>query len=179
MFQQHAVAENPFLKDVLSLRAAVEPCLAPPASTDAASTIALLQSVLAMEIACVLRYTEIAVSHDGLKNAWIGAEFQEQANDERRHMRMAAERIEQLGGTPNFNPERLASNAGSSDATASFPRRIAENLAAEQSVIAHYRDLITHFARTDPQSAAILEEIVRDEENHTNDMQDLLAAYLG
>jgi bacterioferritin len=176
MFEQRAVAENAFLADVNALRAQVRPILDTP-SDDAKGAIALLQTVLSAEIACVLRYTNISVSPDGLKNGWIGKEFQEQANDERRHMALAAERIAQLGGVPDFSTDMLKSreSAGASG----FARNVTENLAAEQSVIAHYRELITYFEPRDAQSCAILRDIIRDEEDHTNDMQDLLASYAG
>jgi bacterioferritin len=180
MFNQQIVAENFFLKDVNALRASVKPYLsAEPSPADPTSAIALLQTVLAAEIVCVLRYTMISVSHDGLQSAWIGSEFQEQANDERKHMAMAAARIQQLGGTPNFNQPGLASRAaGPGTYDGNFAKRVNENLEAEQSVIAHYRDLITYFAPRDAQTCAMLEDIIRDEEDHTSDMADLLGAYV-
>jgi bacterioferritin len=60
-----------------------------------------------------------------------------------------------------------------------FVRCVAENLEAEQSVMAHYHELITYFEPRDAQSCAILRDIIRDEEDHSNDMQDLLASYAG
>ncbi|MDE8349933.1 MAG: ferritin-like domain-containing protein [Acidocella sp.] len=180
MFNQQIVAENFFLKDVNALRDSVKPYLSAAPSADPTPSIALLQTVLAAEIVCVLRYTMISVSHDGLQNAWIGTEFQEQANDERKHMTMAAKRIQQLGGTPNFNPPGLTSRAaGPGTYDGNFAKQVNENLEAEQSVIAHYRDLITYFAPRDAQTCAMLEDIIRDEEDHTRDMADLLGAYSG
>jgi bacterioferritin len=176
MFTQNAVAGNVFLNDISVLRQNAQKLMqAAPPAPDGATAIALLQSVLSAEIVCVLRYTMISVSQDGLKNPAIGAEFQEQANDERRHMMMAAARIEQLGGTPDFSPRVSAEAAIPPDAD--FPRRVRENLAAEQSVIAHYHDLIGFFADKDPHTSAMLGEIMRDEEDHTSDMEDLLASY--
>jgi bacterioferritin len=183
VFEQQVRAENFFLKDISVLRDSAreflrEPPL--PGNTGAQASIDLLQTVLAAEIVCVLRYTMISVSHDGLKNGWIGAEFQEQANDERKHMEMAAARIEELGGVPNFNPEGLASRiAALNDRGGDFAKRVAENLAAEQSVIAHYRELIRYFATRDEETCAMLEDIIRDEEDHTGDMQDILESYTG
>lgn len=178
MFQQQAMPENTFLKDVDALRGSVQSVLSRGPAPH--SSIPLLQSVLSAEIVCVLRYTMISVSEDGLKNSWIGTEFQAQADDERRHMKLAAERIEQLGGTPDFNPPNLASRAaGIASYGGNFAKLIDENLAAEQSVIAHYRDLISHFGESDPESRAMLEDIIRDEEDHTSDMTDLLGSYIG
>jgi bacterioferritin len=181
MFEQHIAAENFFLKDVRALRDSVRYLLEDPEPVaDPLASIGLLQTVLAAEIVCVLRYTMISVSADGLKNTWIGQEFQAQADDERRHMRMAAERIEQLGGTPNFAPERLTSRVESLfNFEGNFARRVAQNLAAEQEVIAHYRGLIKYFEKHDTVTCAMLEDIIRDEEDHTGDMQDLLISYNG
>jgi len=175
MFTQNAVPGNVFLNDISALRQNAQKVMK-AAPLDGATSIALLQSVLSAEIVCVLRYTMISVSRDGLKNPAIGAEFQEQANDERRHMMMAAERIEQLGGTPDFSPRVSAEAATPMDAD--FARRVRENLVAEQSVISHYQELISFFADKDPQTCAMLTEIMRDEEDHTSDMEDLLASHL-
>jgi bacterioferritin len=181
MFEQQVRAANLFLNDVNALRARAGHCLQAARGRDGGPEVAisLLQTVLAAEIVCVLRYTMISVSQDGLKNAWIGAEFQEQANDERNHMAMAAQRIEQLGGTPEYNPEGLALAATALAGGGDFAARLAENLAAEQGVVEHYRDLIGYFAARDEATCALLEAIIRDEENHARDMQDLLGAYIG
>ncbi len=180
MFIQTAGAENGFLADIAAWRETAGQIMAyaEPRSVPAVS-IALLQTVLAAEIVCVLRYTMISVSQDGLKNAWIGAEFQEQANDERKHMSLAAERIEQLGGTPAYNPRQTSAMAARSGGKADFTRCVHENLAAERSIIAHYKTLIAYLSPSDPQSCALLAAIIRDEEEHTNDMEDLLVAYAG
>jgi len=170
MFQQKAVAENAFLADILATR------LAASGLMETGQGVALLQTLLTAEIACILRYSAIATSPEGLQKSWIGAEFQEQANDERKHMNLLAERIEQLGGVPDFNPQGLALRAaGQGD----LAKRVHENLAAERCVIEHYRDMIGYFGPRDPLTAAMLEEIMRDEEEHTSDMEDLLAAYGG
>jgi len=176
MFQQTIAAENLFLKDVMALRAAAQALLGspPPPAT------ALLQTALSVEIACVLRYTMMAVSPDGLKNDWVSAEFLEQAKDERKHMSLLAERITQLGGVPDFGPESLAFRAAPLQGQrTSFTTRVQENLAAETCVTEHYKALIGHFSKTDHLTAALLEDIMRDEEDHASDMEDLLAAYGG
>lgn len=185
MFEQYVVAENFFLRDVQSVREASrwflhDAGMTVPPRFDAAASIDLLQSVLAAEIVCVLRYTMISVSREGLKNEWIGTEFQAQANDERRHMVMVAKRIEALGGTPNFSPDGLASRAaGLVHCQGSFAARVQQNLAAERCVIEHYRELIAYFDQRDPESSRILQDILQDEEEHTSDMQDLLVSYVG
>jgi bacterioferritin len=181
MFEPMVQAENLFLRDVDMLRQGATRLLAEGRTTEGVNTqrsIELLQAVLTAEIVCVLRYTAICVSDDGLRNDWIGVEFQEQANDERRHMALAAARIMQLGGTPDYRPQRLASRlALTQDGPGEFARRVQENLVAEQAVVELYRELISNFVEHDPESAAMLQEIIRDEEDHVSDMEDFLASY--
>jgi bacterioferritin len=169
MFHQRFVAENTFLNDILATRQIAQGLM-----TREGQTVALLQTLLAAEIACILRYSAIAISPEGLQKSWIGAEFQEQANDERKHMNLLAERIEQLGGVPDFNPRGLARQRA--QPPGNLAKRIHENLAAERCVIEHYQDMIGYFAKHDPMTAVMLGEIMRDELDHTSDMEDLLAA---
>jgi bacterioferritin len=174
MFRQHAAAETQFLDHIVSLRAAAAPHLVRPGDRPAA--IALLQSVLSAEIACVLRYTILSVSEPALRNPALGAEFQAQANDERAHMRAAAARIIELGGTPDFAPPPATAIPSTE---AAFSAQVDENLRGEQAIIAHYRDLLTHFTAVDPATTALLEEIIADEEHHSSDMTDLLNTGIG
>src|SRR5258707_15865719 len=110
--------EQPFLSDVQQLRkrarASLESgAITPAYKADVKQTIEILQSVLATEIVCVLRYTMNAVAASGLSSESVKDEFAEHAKEEADHMRRVAERINQLGGKPNFNPEGLASRSAS------------------------------------------------------------------
>jgi bacterioferritin len=167
MFEQSVVVENFFLRDMKALEERGKWILQEAPNRQAAAlSIDLLQTLLAAEIVCVLRYTMISVSSDGLRNGWLGTEFQAQANDERRHMMMIAKRIEQLGGTPNYNPPGVVSELASFGSGAgSF---------AVRCVIENYRRLAAFFAQHDPETCRILQDILQDEEDHSNDMQDLL-----
>jgi bacterioferritin len=182
MFEQAGAPENVFLRDVQAFRAAGMGALrharlpALPPSRDI--SVALLQSVLSAEIICVMRYTMLAVSEDGLANDNIATEFQAQASDERRHMAILAARIRALGGVPNFKPAGLSERAAElGGSNAGFAVRLRQNLAAEQCVVEHYCALVAFFEQHDPETAAILEDILRDEEDHRSDMQDLLLSY--
>src|SRR5579863_3904849 len=109
---------QPFLSDVEELRARARASIADGALTpaykgDVKQTIEILQAVLATEIVCVLRYTMNAITAAGLSSDSVKKEFDQHAKEEQGHMRMVAERINQLGGTPNFDPEGLASRAAS------------------------------------------------------------------
>jgi len=176
MFEQDAAPENAFLDAITKIREDARAVMNWPAPLARKAATALLQSVLDAEIACVLRYTMISVSETGLRHETIGAEFQEQANDERRHMNLAAARIAELGGKADFSAEAALRAAMPRDVGKDFFRHIQENLAAEQAVIAHYRELMLYFRASDPETCQLLEDIVRDEEDHTSDIEDLLAS---
>src|SRR5581483_4403769 len=140
--------EQPFLTDVQELRsrarASIEKGAVTPAyQGDVKQSIEILQAVLATEIVCVLRYTMNAVAATGISSDGVKEEFDEHAKEERQHMRLVAERINQLGGTPDFNPEGLASRSASQYSVgANLVEMIRENLVAERIACEHYRELI-------------------------------------
>src|SRR5262252_766042 len=131
-------AKTPFLSDVKTLRDRARQHLSRGAVTstytgDVSKTIELLQGVLATEIVCVLRYTMHAVAATGISSEGVRDEFAQHAKEESEHMQMVAERINQLGGTPNLNPEGLASRAASQYGNADkLIDMIKENLVAER-----------------------------------------------
>ena len=176
---------QPFLTDVEDLRARARASIEHGAVTpnyqgDAKQTIDILQSVLATEIVCVLRYTMNAVAATGISSESVKAEFEEHAREEQEHARKVAERINQLGGTPNFNPEGLATRSASQYVEASnLVEMIKENLIAERIACEHYRELIRYFADKDPTTRVMMESILTNEEEHANDMHDLLVAHEG
>ena len=143
-------------------------------------TIEILQSVLATEIVCVLRYSMHSIAAAGISSEGVKAEFAEHADEEREHMMAVAERINQLGGTPNFNPEGLASRSASQYGDGpSLVDMIKENLIAERIAVDHYRELVRYFGDDDPTTRVMLEGILAVEEEHTDDMHDLLVAHEG
>ena len=177
---------QPFLSDVTELRRRAREQIEKGAITqdyalDPEQAVDLLQHALATEIVCVLRYTMHAVAATGISSEGPKAEFMQHAKEEREHMERIAERINQLGGTPNFNPEGLASRSaseyGSSDLN--LVGMIKENLIAERIAIEHYRELIQFFGEKDPTTRTMLEWILGMEEEHANDMHDLLVAHEG
>jgi bacterioferritin len=143
-------------------------------------TIDLLQTVVATELVCVLRYQMHAISAEGITSKSVAAEFQEHAESEHKHMLMAAERIDQLGGVPDFNPEGLASRAATEYGKGgNIVQMLNDNLVAERLVIEHYQELIRYFGDDDPTTRIMLEHILADEEDHASDMHDLLVAHEG
>ncbi len=178
-------SKQPFLTDVKTLRERARQHLAQGAVTesyggDVKRTIDILQTVLATEIVCVLRYTMHAVAASGIASDSVKAEFAEHAKEEQQHMMDVAERINQLGGKPNFNPDGLATRSASQYAEGEdLVDMIRENLVAERIAVDHYRELIRFFADTDPATRVMLEGILRVEEEHANDMHDLLVSHQG
>ena len=178
-------AKHPFLSDIKTLRERARKNIATGNLTetyggDAKKTIEILQSVLATELVCVLRYTMHAVTATGLSSEGVKAEFMEHAKEEQEHAMMVAERINQLGGKPDFNPDTLTSRSASQYAEgANLVDMIKENLIAERIAVDHYRELIRYFGDNDPATRVMIEEILKVEEEHTNDMHDLLVAHEG
>jgi bacterioferritin len=177
--------EKPFLTDVKELRAQARASIEKGAVTqayrgDVKQTIEVLQAVLATEIVCVLRYTMNAIAATGISSDSVKKEFDEHAQEEQGHMREVAERINQLGGTPNFDPEGLAMRAASQYVEGgNLVEMIKENLVAERIACEHYRELIRYFGDNDPTTRVMMEGILTNEEEHANDMHDLLVAHEG
>ena len=172
---------TPFLTDVKMLRDRARQHLEDGAVTatyrgDVAKTIELLQSVLATEIVCVLRYTMHSVAATGIASEAVKDEFAEHAKEEQEHMMAVAERINQLGGQPDFNPEGLASRSASQyTGGPALVDMIRENLIAERIAVEHYSELVRYFGENDPTTRRIMEESLAKEAEHADAMATLLA----
>lgn len=137
----------------------------------------LLNEALATEIMCVLRYRHHQIIAKGMDNPQVADEFKEHAEQEQNHMMRIAERIDQLGGNPDFNPatieKRTATDYGSGT---TLKEMIKEDLIAERIAIMVYRKMIDWFGPHDPTTRRMLEEILEEEEDHANDLADLLSS---
>jgi bacterioferritin len=177
--------KKPFLTDVKNLRAKARKSLDKGAVTDnyqgnVEQVIEILQSVLATELVCVLRYTMHYVTATGISSDGVKAEFAEHAAEEQEHAMLVAERINQLGGKPDFNPDSLTARSASQYSEGkNLVDMIRENLVAERIAVEHYRELIRFFADHDPTTRVMIEKILEKEEEHANDMHDLLIAHEG
>jgi bacterioferritin len=144
---------------------------------DLPRTYELMNEALAAEILCVLRYRHHQVIAKGIDFPQVSAQFAEHADDEQRHMLMIAERIDQLGGDPDFNPATVTSRASTEYGTSDvLTQMIEEDLVSERIVIEIYRRIVKWFGNDDPTSRRMFEKILKDEEDHANDLSDLLAA---
>jgi bacterioferritin len=174
---------QPFLSDVKTLRERARSSIEGGVVTstyqgEVTTTIEILQAVLATELVCVLRYSQHAISATGLSSEGVKAEFAQHAKEEQQHVMAVAERINQLGGAPDFDPKGLASRAASEYATGdSLVEMIRENLVAERIAVDHYRELIRFFGDRDPTTRVMIEQILGVEEEHASDMLDLLITH--
>jgi len=174
-----------FLTDVKTLRAHARQQMdrGPVSDTykgDVARTIDILQSVLATELVCLLRYTQHSIVATGLASESVRKEFAEHAQEEQDHATRVADRINQLGGKPDFNPDTLTSrSAAEYSVGGDLVAMIRENLVAERIAIDHYRELIRFFGNDDPVTRVMIEEILAVEEEHASDMLDLLETHGG
>ncbi|WP_375744661.1 bacterioferritin [Corallococcus interemptor] len=137
--------------------------------------ITLLNAALATKVVCVRRYTRHALLAGGACHDAMRAAFGLHARDEQDHALRLAERIQQLGGRPDFNLGGLMSSGDTRDDEGrTLVELLRENLEAERVAIASYRDLIPYFAERDPTTRRLLEELLADEEAHANALHALL-----
>ena len=147
--------------------------------TDPDKVVAILNEVLATEIVCWMRYTRHAITATGINRAQVSGEFTEHAEEERGHAMRVAERISQLGGDPDFDPATLAARAHTTYETFSddnLQGMLKENLAAERIVIATYQEIVRWLGDTDVTTRRLIEDILAEEEEHADDILDLLGA---
>jgi bacterioferritin len=139
--------------------------------------ISVLNEALATEIVCVLRYRFHYYMATGIHSQAIKDEFLEHANDEQEHASRIAERIKQLGGKPEMNPAFVSQMSHSEyKEGVSLTDMIREDLIAERIAIETYREIVKYFGEKDPTSRIMMEEILAKEEEHADEMADLLFA---
>src|ERR1041385_1475797 len=173
-------ADKPFLTDIKTLRDRARKHIENGAvtegySADRETVIKLLNEALATEIVCVLRYRRHYFMATGINAESVAAEFLQHSNEEQGHADEIAQRIVQLKGEPNFNPDGLLtrSHAEYQEGT-SLVDMIKEDLVAERIAIDSYREMITYFGNDDPTSRRMMEGILAVEEEHADDLVSML-----
>jgi bacterioferritin len=144
---------------------------------DRKQAIGILNEALATEIVCVLRYSFHYFMATGIHSQAVKSEFKEHAAEEQEHAERIAERIKQLGGKPEMNPAILTEHSHSEyrEGT-SLADMIREDLIAERIAIETYREIVRFFGDRDSTSRIMMEEILSKEEEHADEMADLLFA---
>ena len=169
-----------FTMDLQTIRARARERMADGAVTgaylaDREQVVAVLNEVLATEIVCVLRYRNHYYMASGINAQPVAAEFLEHANEEQQHADWVAERITQLGGSPNFDPEGLATRAHAEYAEGdTLAGMIREDLVAERIAIETYSEIVRWLKDNDPTTRRIIEDILKMEEEHADDLASLL-----
>lgn len=169
-----------FVRDVEEIRRRAsenieEGAVTPGYKGEVEKTILILNDALATEIVCVLRYQHHYFMSTGVHGKGVADEFKEHADAERAHADMIAERIQQLGGKPDFNPKSLLERSVSQYVEGeTLADMIKEDLIAERIVIDVYQEMIRYFSNNDPTTRKMIEQILADEEEHASDLADLL-----
>jgi bacterioferritin len=179
------MSRRTFLADLKEIRRKARQHIAEGAITQnykgkVEDNITILNHAVATEIVCILRYKFHAVCAAGLASEAVKEEFAQHAKEEEQHLDLLTERINQLGGKPNLNPEGVASRAASEYVEGNnLVEMIKEDLVAERVAIETYREMVRHFGDNDPTTRVLLERILAQEEEHANDMHDLLVSHEG
>jgi bacterioferritin len=172
--------KNSFLTDISEIRRRARQHIEDGAVTDSykgdrKTVLRVLNEALATEIVCVLRYKRHHYMAKGIHSQAVAEEFLEHAAEEQEHADMIAERITQLDGEPNFNPDGLLTRSHSEYVEGeSLVDMIKEDLVAERIAIESYSEIIRYLADNDPTSRRLMESILAKEEEHAEDMKTLL-----
>jgi bacterioferritin len=147
-------------------------------SADREIVLKLLNDSLATELVCVLRYRRHYFMARGIHSQSVAQEFLDHSNEEQGHADQIAERIVQLGGAPDFDPQGLASRSHAEYVESdSLVGMIRENLVAERIAIDSYREIIQYLGTQDPTTRRLMEEILAVEEEHADELADLLVSF--
>ena len=137
--------------------------------------VKLLNDALATELVCVLRYKRHYFTAHGLASPRIAEEFLAHANAEAAHGDRLAERIAQLGGEPDFSPDGLSERSHADyDESREIKAMVRANLVAERVAVEAYRQMINLIGDKDPTTRRLLEDILHDEEEHADELADML-----
>jgi bacterioferritin len=172
---------NQFLSDITKIRQRARQHLEQGPVTasykaDRARVISVLNEALATELVCVLRYKRHYYMAKGINAEPVAQEFLQHAVEEQAHADQLAQRITQLQGEPNFNPEGMTSRSHSEYVEGnSLVDMIREDLVAERIAIESYSEIIRWLENDDPTTRGLMEEILKAEEEHADDLSNMLA----
>ena len=154
--------------------------ITPSYSADRDTVVKLLNEALATEYVCVLRYYRHYHMASGMLADAVKAEFLEHAQQEQEHAHQLAERIVQLGGEPDLNPDTLTARSHAEYKVGKDLRdMVTEDLVAERIAIDSYREMIDYIGDRDTTTKRILEGILAQEEEHADEFADLLNGWIG
>jgi bacterioferritin len=176
---------KPQLTDVQTLRVRARRHIEEGAVTegyrgDRTEVLKFLNEALATELVCVLRYRRHHFMARGIASKSVADEFLVHSNEEQGHADRIAERIVQLGGEPDFAPEGLSGRSHAEYVAGStLVEMIKEDLVAERIAIDSYREIIEYIDQDDPTTSRLMKEILAVEEEHADELSDLLVGLPG
>ncbi len=140
----------------------------------------LLNEALATELVCVLRYRRHHFMARGIHGQAVGAEFLAHSNEEQGHADLLAARIVQLGGEPDFAPDSLSARSHAEYVAGdTLVQMIQEDLVAERVAIDSYREMVRFLGDQDSTTSDLLKKILAVEEQHADELADLLEGVHG
>jgi bacterioferritin len=172
--------ENPFKTDIETIKKRARADMEDGAITkarrqNAGRVVKVLQSVLATEIVCTLRYRNNHYVAEGLGATDIAEEFAEHADEEQGHLEMVAERIDRLGGVPDYNPRTLMERSHADYVQKeTLEELVRENLVAERVAVDSYTQIVQWLGNDDPITKRMMEKILAQEEEHADELVNLL-----
>ena len=170
-----------FISDLAAIRARARKSIEDGAVTgaykgDRKQVVKVLNAALATELVCILRYKRHHYMAKGIQSESVKAEFLAHANEEQQHADWIAERITQLGGEPDFDPKGLADRSHAEYAPGTdLKSMIKEDLIAERIAIETYSEIIRWIGEDDPSTRKLMIDILKVEEEHADDMANLLS----
>jgi bacterioferritin len=147
---------------------------------DRVAVLRMLNEALATELLCVLRYRRHYFMADGALGEAIKQEFLKHAQEEQGHADLIAERIVQLGGEPDLDPDTLTARSHSQYvAGKTLADMVTEDLVAERIAIESYTELIGYLGAADSTTRRMLEGILANEEEHAEELSSMLNTLRG
>jgi bacterioferritin len=144
-------------------------------NADRAEVVNTLNTLLATELMCVLRYKRHFYMASGINSEAVKKEFLEHAQEAQQHADRIADRIVELNGEPDFNPDSIAKRSLSQYTNAeTVHQMIREDLVAERIAVESYSEIVRWLGDNDVTTRKLMADILMMEEQHAADMQKLL-----
>jgi bacterioferritin len=171
---------QPFVSDMKSIQKRAREHISEGAVTAAnrsnsEQVVRVLNETLATELVCVLRYKHHYYMAQGLNAEAVKGEFLQHAAEEQQHADEIAARITQLNGEPDLNPDTLTKRSHSQyDHETDLIGMIKEDLVAERIAIETYLEIARWLGDEDTTSRRLIERILEKEEEHAEDLVNML-----
>ena len=145
---------------------------------DAKRVIQALNGLRSTEVMSYLQYMQHQYMAVSLLSPGMKAEFQAHATQELDHANRLAERIQQLGGVPIYDPKEIAQKAANvgvvPEQGATLTEMVAEDLMLERQQIETYSALAREIDNQDLVTRQMLIGILAETEKHASELADYL-----